>query len=50
MEGHKNVTRVMLSVGFDTSVHFAQYFRELFGLNPSDFITQRTFNRNLNHE
>ncbi len=42
VEGHKNVTRVMLSVGFDTSVHFAQYFRELFGINPSEYIKKQT--------
>jgi DNA-binding response OmpR family regulator len=41
MEGHNNVTRVMLSVGFDTSVYFAQYFRELFGLNPSEYIKKK---------
>jgi len=38
LEGHKNVTRVMYSVGFDTSVNFAQHFRQMFGVNPSEYI------------
>ena len=37
-EGHKNVTRVMYSVGFNSSAYFAKYFRGLYGLNPSEYI------------
>jgi signal transduction histidine kinase/ligand-binding sensor domain-containing protein/DNA-binding response OmpR family regulator len=40
MEGHKNVTRVLYSVGFNTPSHFTQCFRELFGINPSTYIKQ----------
>ena len=40
LEGHKNVTRVMYSVGFTTSAYFAQCFREMYGLNPSEYIRQ----------
>jgi AraC-like DNA-binding protein len=37
-EGHKNIAQVMYQVGFNTPSHFAQCFRELYGLNPSDYI------------
>ena len=40
MEGHKNITRVLYSVGFNTPSHFTQCFRELFGINPSTYIKQ----------
>ena len=40
LEGHKNVTSVMYSVGFTTSAYFAQCFREMYGINPSEFIRQ----------
>ncbi|MFH0757195.1 MAG: response regulator, partial [Bacteroidota bacterium] len=39
-EGHRNVTSVMYSVGFDTSVNFAHHFRQMFGVNPSGYIKQ----------
>ncbi len=42
MKGHKNVTSVMYTVGFSTPSHFTKCFRELFGLNPSKYIKQRT--------
>jgi len=42
LEGHKNVTRVMYSVGFDTSVNFAQHFRQMFGVNPSEYVKNTT--------
>ncbi len=41
-EGHRNVTSVMYSVGFDTSVNFAHHFRQMFGVNPSEYIKQNT--------
>jgi len=37
-EGHKNVSVVLYAVGFNTPSRFSQYFRELFGVNPSDYI------------
>lgn len=39
-EGHSNVSRVLYSVGFNSSSHFASQFRELYGLNPKEFIRQ----------
>lgn len=41
-QGHKNVTRVMYAVGFDTSVNFPQHFRQMFGVNPSEYIKQKS--------
>jgi DNA-binding response OmpR family regulator len=41
-EGHRNVTSVMYSVGFDTSVNFAHHFRQMFGVNPSEYIRQNS--------
>ena len=37
-EGHKNITEVLYSVGFNTPSHFTRAFRELFGMNPSDYL------------
>jgi AraC-like DNA-binding protein len=37
-EGHKNVSMVLYAVGFNTPSRFSQYFKELFGVNPSDYI------------
>jgi AraC-like DNA-binding protein len=39
-EGHKNITTVLYSVGYTTPSHFTQSFRELFGMNPSEYIKQ----------
>jgi AraC-like DNA-binding protein len=39
-EGHRNITRVMYSVGFSSPSYFAQNFRTLFGVNPSEYIRQ----------
>jgi signal transduction histidine kinase/ligand-binding sensor domain-containing protein/AraC-like DNA-binding protein len=39
-EGHTNITEVLYSVGFNTPSHFSQSFRELFGMNPSDYLKQ----------
>ncbi|KPL10053.1 MAG: hypothetical protein AMS26_21985 [Bacteroides sp. SM23_62] len=36
--GQKNVSTVLYSVGFNTPSHFSRYFRELYGVNPSDYI------------
>jgi signal transduction histidine kinase/DNA-binding response OmpR family regulator len=38
LEGHTNVTSVLYSVGYSTPSHFTQSFRELFGINPSEYI------------
>ncbi|MFC2090388.1 ATP-binding protein [Bacteroidota bacterium] len=37
-EGHKNITRVMYDVGFNTPSYFTECFRSFFGMNPSDYI------------
>jgi DNA-binding response OmpR family regulator/nitrogen-specific signal transduction histidine kinase len=39
-EGHKNISSVLYSVGFNTPSLFSRYFRELFGINPSHYIKQ----------
>ena len=39
-EGHTNVTQVLYSVGFNTPSHFSKCFRELYGLNPSEYLSQ----------
>jgi YesN/AraC family two-component response regulator len=39
-EGHKNITEVLYSVGFNTPSHFSQAFRDFFGMNPSDYLSQ----------
>jgi DNA-binding response OmpR family regulator/anti-sigma regulatory factor (Ser/Thr protein kinase) len=41
LEGHRNVTSVLYTVGFNTPSHFTESFRELFGINPSDYIKQK---------
>jgi AraC-like DNA-binding protein len=38
MEGEHNVASVLYSVGFNTPSLFSKYFRELYGINPSDYI------------
>jgi len=45
-EGHNNVSRVMYAVGFNSSAYFAQNFRTLFGMNPSQYIKQHTHTAN----
>jgi YesN/AraC family two-component response regulator len=37
-EGHKNIARVMYQSGFNTPSYFAQCFRKLYGINPSEYI------------
>ena len=37
-EGHKNITRVLYSVGFNTPAYFARCFREVYGINPSVYL------------
>jgi len=39
-EGYTNITEVLYTVGFSTPSHFSQCFRDLFGLNPSDYLKQ----------
>ncbi len=39
--GHKNVAQVMYQVGFNNPSYFAKCFSELFGMNPSQYITRR---------
>jgi len=41
-EGHRNITRVLYSVGFNTPAYFAQCFREVYGKNPSDYIKKNS--------
>jgi len=40
-EGHRNITRVLYSVGFNTPAYFAQCFREVYGKNPSEYINNK---------
>ena len=40
-EGHRNITRVLYSVGFNTPAYFAQCFREVYGINPSEYIKKK---------
>jgi YesN/AraC family two-component response regulator len=42
LEGHRNITSVLYTVGYSTPSHFTQSFRELFGMNPSEYIKQHT--------
>jgi len=39
-EGNTNVTQVLYTVGFNSPSYFTKSFRELFGINPSDFILE----------
>jgi AraC-like DNA-binding protein len=41
-EGHKNITEVLYTVGFNTPSYFTQSFRELYGMNPSEYIKQKS--------
>jgi FixJ family two-component response regulator len=38
--GHKNVTRVMYHVGFNNASYFAKCFSNMFGINPSQYISR----------
>jgi signal transduction histidine kinase/ligand-binding sensor domain-containing protein/DNA-binding response OmpR family regulator len=40
LEGQTNITSVLYTVGYNSPSYFTQSFRELFGLNPSDYIRQ----------
>jgi signal transduction histidine kinase/ligand-binding sensor domain-containing protein/DNA-binding response OmpR family regulator len=40
-EGHRNITRVVYEVGFNTPAYFTQCFREVYGVNPSEYIKKR---------
>jgi len=42
---HRNITRVLYSVGFNTPAYFAQCFREVYGINPSEYIKQKELTR-----
>jgi AraC-like DNA-binding protein len=46
LEGHRNVTKVLYTVGFNTPSYFTQSFKELFGLNPSDYIKKKGKTKN----
>ena len=37
-QGYTHVSRVMYEVGFNSPSYFARCFKDLFGLNPSDYI------------
>ena len=40
-EGHRNITTVVYEVGFNTPSYFTQCFREVYGVNPSEYIKKR---------
>jgi signal transduction histidine kinase/ligand-binding sensor domain-containing protein/DNA-binding NarL/FixJ family response regulator len=42
--GATNVSTVLYSTGFNTPSHFSHYFRELYGVNPSDYIRKLGLN------
>jgi AraC-like DNA-binding protein len=37
-EGHRNISTVLYTTGFNSPSYFTQSFRELFGMNPSEYI------------
>ncbi|KPL12856.1 MAG: hypothetical protein AMS26_16040 [Bacteroides sp. SM23_62] len=39
--GHRNVAQVMYQVGFNNPSYFARCFNELYGMNPSQYITRQ---------
>jgi signal transduction histidine kinase/ligand-binding sensor domain-containing protein/DNA-binding response OmpR family regulator len=41
LEGHRNITSVLYTIGFNSPSYFTKSFRELFGISPSDYIKQR---------
>ena len=40
-EGHRNITRVLYTVGFNTPAYFTQCFRDAYGINPSEYIKKQ---------
>jgi len=38
LEGQTNITSVLYTVGYNSPSYFTQSFRELFGINPSEYI------------
>jgi signal transduction histidine kinase/DNA-binding response OmpR family regulator len=44
-EGHRNITRVLYTVGFNTPAYFTQCFRELYGINPSEYIRKKELHK-----
>ena len=40
-EGHDNVYRVMLEVGYSNASHFASSFKKHFGQNPSEYMRNK---------
>jgi YesN/AraC family two-component response regulator len=38
LEGHRNISTVLYTTGFSSPSYFTQSFRELFGMNPSEYI------------
>jgi signal transduction histidine kinase/ligand-binding sensor domain-containing protein/DNA-binding response OmpR family regulator len=38
LEGQTNITSVLYTVGYNSPSYFTQNFKELFGLNPSEYI------------
>jgi signal transduction histidine kinase/ligand-binding sensor domain-containing protein/DNA-binding response OmpR family regulator len=46
LEGHTNITKVLYTVGYNSPSHFTQSFRELFGINPSEYIKQKAKSTN----
>jgi AraC-like DNA-binding protein len=41
-EGNTNITQVLYTVGFNSPSRFSRYFREFFGMNPSDFLRKNS--------
>lgn len=41
-KGHDNVAQVMYRVGFSNQSGFARHFRELYGVNPSEYCRRQT--------
>ncbi|MBD3183159.1 response regulator, partial [Candidatus Poribacteria bacterium] len=37
-EGHDNITSVLYTVGFNSPSYFTRCFREVYGVNPSDYV------------
>jgi two-component system, sensor histidine kinase ChiS len=40
-EGHRNISTVLYTTGFNSPSYFTESFRELFGMSPSEYIKQR---------
>jgi hypothetical protein len=40
LEGQTNISGVLYKVGYNSPSYFTESFRELFGMNPSDYIQQ----------